>query len=147
MIVPSQAQVLVVAGDAVDPEMMLEALHGQTTSKRTAVVRCGAAALHFLKVCTLMPMVILLDLELPDVADLELLRRIRSDKRSAGVPVFLLAKSMSAEQKKEARFLGVNGHIIPTTDLELLSDRLTIVKHLTAPAGYSGKQLPYFCNA
>ena len=140
MPVAFQADVLLIAGSAIDTEVMLNVLHGQTTSIRTAVVRSGAEASHFLKVCKSVPSVILLDIQPPDIDGIELLRRIRSDERMSDVPVLILSGKMNAAQKHDARCLGANGYIAQTNDPELLADRLSIVKHLSPSEHHHGRR-------
>ena len=127
---PVPVDVLVVEDRALDPELILDALHDQANSIKIAVVNNGAAAQWFLANCTTPPKVVLLDMELPDMDGIELLRRIRSDERTKSLPVLMLTETMDQGRKTEARFLGVNGYIPKTTDARVLADHLTIFRHL-----------------
>jgi CheY-like chemotaxis protein len=124
--------VLVVENPQHDPELTLVALHDQADGIKIAVVNNGAAAQRFLANCVILPKVMLLDMQLPDMDGIELLRRIRCYERMKSLPVLMLMEASDQWRKTEALRLGVNGYLPKTTDVQILADHLTIFRHLIA---------------
>ena len=129
--VPAPVHVLLVQHPKHDSELTLDALHGQADGIKIVVVNNGAHAQTFLANCATPPKVMLLDMQLPDMEGIELLRRIRSDDRTKSLPVLMLTESRD-QRKTEARCLGVNGYLPNTTDAGVLAEHLTIFRHLIA---------------
>jgi len=132
MNLPTPVDVLVVEDPRHDPELTLVALRDQADGIKIAVVNSGTAAKRFLTNCVTLPKVMLLDMQLPDIDGIELLRRIRCDERMKSLPVLMLMEANNQERKAEARCLGVNGYLPKTTDVQILADHLTIFRHLIA---------------
>ena len=94
------------------------------------VVRDGAEALEFL-FCTGAyanrsisngPKIILLDLNLPLVDGLEVLRRIKADERTQAIPVVVLTSSREARDTAESYRLGANSYIVKPLEFEQFAD-------------------------
>jgi two-component system response regulator len=64
------------------------------------------------------PKVILLDLKLPKVDGLEVLRRIRSDERTKTLPVVVLTSSNEQKDRIESYQLGVNSYIVKPVEFD-----------------------------
>ena len=64
------------------------------------------------------PTVILLDLNLPKIDGLEILRRIRSDERTKKIPIVVLISSRLDKDRIESYNLGVNSYIVKPVDFE-----------------------------
>jgi two-component system, response regulator len=83
------------------------------------VVRDGAAALDFLfatgehagRDASILPSVVLLDLNLPKIGGLEVLRRIRADERTKLLPVVVLTASKEEEDIVKSYSLGANAYV------------------------------------
>lgn len=99
---PPNPVVLVVDDEALIRWSLCEGLTDAGYDVRNAA--SGADALAELMACESTPLVVLLDLRLPDVSDLSLLRRIRAARPDA--PVVLLTAHGTAEDVAEARHLG-----------------------------------------
>lgn len=120
-------QILLIEDNPNDVELTLRALqksHRLTNS--IEVVRDGAEALEFL-FCTGAyahrnsedgPQVILLDLELPKVDGMEVLRRVKADPRTRTIPVVVLTSSRQDRDIIESYQLGVNSYITKPVDFE-----------------------------
>jgi len=128
--------VLVVEDPKRNPEITLTALHEQASDIRVAVVNNGTAAQQFLTNCQTPPNVILLDMKLPDMEGIELLRYIRSNVRMKSLPVLVLIDPEDQTRKSEASGLGVNGYIPHLDDPALVADHLTVFRHLIAGQTY-----------
>ena len=119
--------VLIVEDQQFDVELILRALHLQAPDLTTAIATTGNAAINYLQ--THVPKAILLDLHLPDMDGCELLMQIREDFRYRNVPVIVLT-GFADRHRNEAQRLGISGYINKTSDLQTLSDRLLLFKHL-----------------
>ena len=70
----------------------------------------------------IMPVVILLDLNLPRINGLQLLERIRDDKRTKLIPVIILTSSNEEQDIKKAYALGANSYIRKPVDFKKFRD-------------------------
>lgn len=116
--------ILLVEDNADDEALTLRALNKNKIANKIVVVRDGAEALDFL-FCTgahaqrdprELPQVILLDLKLPKVDGLEVLRRLRSDPRTHMLPVVVLTSSKEEQDMLKAYSLGVNSYVRKPVD-------------------------------
>ncbi len=123
-------EVLLVEDNPNDVELTLHAFKKNHLSNRIHVVRDGAEALEFL-FCTgayasrrieNSPKVILLDLKLPKVDGLEVLRRLKADARTRSIPVVVLTSSREERDIVESYQLGVNSYIVKPVDFEQFSE-------------------------
>jgi two-component system response regulator len=69
-----------------------------------------------------LPGVILLDLKLPKIDGLEVLRRIRQDERTRNIPVVILTASKFAGDHAECRRLGITSYIVKPVDFRNFSE-------------------------
>ena len=121
--------ILMVEDDAHDVELTLRAFQNANITNRIHVASDGVEALDFL-FCTgkyagrqagRLPHVILLDLKLPKLEGLEVLRRIKSDSRTAKIPVAVLTSSQHDRDVAESRRLGAEAYILKPVNLESFS--------------------------
>jgi two-component system, response regulator len=120
----SPVEILLVEDNPNDVELMLHAFRKHNLSNCLHVVRDGAEALEF--VCGTdaaahhsiepSPKVILLDLKLPKVDGLEVLRRLKADPRTRAIPVVVLTSSREECDIVESYQLGVNSYIVKPVD-------------------------------
>jgi CheY-like chemotaxis protein len=119
-------EILLVEDNPNDLELALHAFRRNNLANRVQVVRDGAEALEFL-FCTgayanrdarQAPKVILLDLKLPKIDGLEVLRRLRSDERTHLIPVVVLTSSREGRDVADSYQLGVNSYIVKPVDFE-----------------------------
>ena len=113
-------EILLVEDNASDEELTMHALQSHHLANNIKVVRDGAEALDYLfhtgafadKSADERPKVILLDLKLPKVDGLEVLRQIKSDSRTQFIPVVVLTSSYEERDIVESYRLGVNSYIV-----------------------------------
>jgi len=109
-------EVLLVEDDPDDVELTLHTLEKHHLANRIHVVRDGAEALDFLfcrgaytsRDLNHAPRVVLLDLKLPKVDGLEVLRQIRGDERTRMLPVVIMTSSREEHDVIETYKLGIN---------------------------------------
>jgi len=106
---------LLVEDNADDEEMTIRALKGGNLANEIVVARDGAEAVELLvgQGCTAetLPAVVLLDLHLPKVSGLEVLRRMRADERTRIIPVVVLTSSADDEDRVASYELGCNSFV------------------------------------
>jgi CheY-like chemotaxis protein len=125
-------EILLVEDNPNDVELALRALKKNHLANRIHVVRDGAEALEFIFGTGAyqsrsdesygQPKVILLDLKLPKVDGLEVLRRIKSDKRTRTIPVVMMTSSREERDVIESYRLGVNSYIVKPVDFDQFTE-------------------------
>ena len=122
--------ILLVEDNADDEALTLRALNKNKIANKIDVVRDGAEALDYLfssgafanRDPNEKPQVILLDLKLPKVDGLEVLRRLRADPRTSMLPVVVLTSSKEEQDMIKAYSLGVNSYVRKPVDFHQFSD-------------------------
>jgi two-component system response regulator len=107
--------VLLVEDNPNDEELTLRAFKKNNILNEVVVARDGAEALALLlpgDAGTAPPALILLDLKLPKVDGLEVLRRIRADERTRRIPVVVLTTSAQEEDIVASYNLGANAYVL-----------------------------------
>jgi two-component system, response regulator len=118
--------VLLVEDNQYDEKLTLRVLNKQHVSKRIHVVRDGEEALEFMFATGAYrgrggvpaPKVVLLDIKLPKVDGLEVLRRLRADPRTTRQPIVLLTSSAEARDVDLAYQNHANSYIVKPVDFE-----------------------------
>jgi len=82
------------------------------------------AGIHAARDVTVLPAVVLLDLNLPKLDGLEVLRRIRSDPRTSRLPVVILTTSREEQDIAESYDLGANSYIRKPVDFHQFAEAL-----------------------
>lgn len=119
-------EILIVEDTPEDLELALRALHKANLANHIQTARDGAEALEFIfcegphtdRKIENGPKVILLDLKLPKVDGLEVLRRIKGDPRTRSIPVVVLTSSKEQNDVVESYKLGVNSYIVKPVNFE-----------------------------
>jgi two-component system, response regulator len=104
--------ILLVEDTAADEELTLRSLRKVNLANRIHVARDGAEALEFLFQSNGRPKVVLLDLKLPKIDGLEVLRRIKADPSTRDIPVVVVTSSREDQDLEEAYRLGVNSYVV-----------------------------------
>ena len=111
--------ILLVEDNASDEKLTILAFKKCGVSNEVVVMRDGAAALDYIfgtggqegRETNVLPTVILLDLQLPRIGGLEVLRRIRADERTRIIPVIVLTSSKQDEDVLRSYSLGANAYV------------------------------------
>ena len=121
-----EIEILLVEDNESDAELTMHALRKENLANRIAVARDGEEALDFLfcrgayanRAGTPLPRLVLLDLKLPKIDGLEVLRAIKGDARTRITPVVVLTSSREDYDLIESYHLGVNSYIQKPVDFE-----------------------------
>ena len=116
--------ILLVEDNASDEKLTLLAFKKCGVANEITVARDGAAALDYLfatgahagRDASVLPSVVLLDLKLPKLDGLEVLRRIRADARTKLLPVVVLTSSAEDEDLMNSYSLGANAYVRKPVD-------------------------------
>jgi len=125
-----EVEILLVEDNPTDVELTLRALKKHNLANKVHVVTDGEQALEFLfangsykdRDINKKPKVILLDLKLPKVDGLEILRKIKSDERTKDIPVVVLTSSKEEKDRIESYRLGVNSYIAKPVDFSRFTE-------------------------
>jgi len=112
--------ILLVEDNERDVEMTLRALKKNSLANKVYVVKDGAEALDFIfstgiyaaRGLDKKPKVVLLDLKLPKVGGIEVLKKMKSDERTKTIPVAVLTSSREDRDLQECYELGVNSYVV-----------------------------------
>lgn len=117
--------ILLVEDDARDLELTLVALERSQLANEVIVVRDGAEALDYLRREGAHagrgegnPAVVLLDLKLPKVNGLEVLRSVRATESLKSIPVVMLTSSQAESDVVESYELGVNAYVVKPVEFK-----------------------------
>jgi CheY-like chemotaxis protein len=112
-------RILLADDSSKDVELTLAALDEHHLANEVVVVRDGAEAWDYLQrqgkyaaVPPANPGVVLLDLKMPKMDGLEVLRKMRADERFARIPVVMLTSSREERDVVESYSLGVNAYVV-----------------------------------
>jgi CheY-like chemotaxis protein len=118
-------EIVLVEDNPADVELTLRALRRHNLANRVVCLHDGAAALDFLfrrgeyaERPAEEPRLVLLDLKLPKVDGIEVLRRIKADERTRSIPVVVLTSSAEERDVVESYRLGVNSYIVKPVEFE-----------------------------
>ena len=118
--------ILIVEDTPEDLELALRALRKSNLNNNIQIARDGAEALDFIFSEGLYagrrledgPAIILLDLKLPKVDGIEVLKRVKTDERTKAIPVVVLTSSQEERDVVESYRLGVNSYIVKPVNFE-----------------------------
>ena len=119
-------EILLVEDNDGDAEMTIRALKKNGLANKLVHLKDGAQALDFLfaegdyagREISFKPRVILLDLKMPKVNGIEVLRTIRADERTSKIPVVVLTSSSEDPDIQTCYSLGVNSYVVKPVAFE-----------------------------
>ena len=122
-----EVEILIVEDNQEDAELTIRALKKQHLANKIVHLVDGAEALDFIygqgeysgRDINQVPKVILIDLKMPKISGLEVLKTIKSDPRIKMVPVVILTSSAEDPDIKEAYELGANSYIVKPVDFNV----------------------------
>ena len=126
----NQVEILIVEDNRNDAEMALRALKKNKLANNVLIVEDGEEALDFIfargkfsdRKKSIRPKIILLDLKLPKVDGLEVLKEIKSNERTKIIPVIVMTSSKQETDLIESYRLGVNSYIVKPVDFDKFVD-------------------------
>ncbi|HAV63546.1 MAG TPA: two-component system response regulator [Verrucomicrobiales bacterium] len=133
----NEVQVLLVEDNPRDAELTLRTLRRHHLANHVVHVKDGEEALEWLfgtgrhagRETAARPRVVLLDLKLPKVSGLEVLRAIRADERTRHLPVVVLTSSREQKDVVEGYALGLNSYVVKPVEFEDFSRALVELGH------------------
>jgi two-component system response regulator len=122
--------ILLVEDNPDDEALTLRALRKANVGNDVVVVRDGAETLDFLfgtgahagRDTSVMPQVVLLDLKLPKIDGLEVLRRLRADERTKVLPIVILTSSDEEQDRIRGYALGANSYVRKPVDFSQFAE-------------------------
>jgi two-component system, response regulator len=113
-----ELDILLVEDNPNDAELTQRALRKTDIGARLLIARDGAEAIERVLTEGLRPRVIFLDLKLPKIDGMEVLRRIRADERTKQIPVVVLTSSQEERDINESYKLGVNSYVVKPVEFD-----------------------------
>ncbi len=122
----NEIEILLVEDNSTDAELTIRSLKSNHLANRLYWVKDGAEAIDFLfgkgeyisRDPSRHPKVILLDLRLPKIDGMEVLKTIKGDERTCHIPVVVLTSSQEDQDIAKSYELGVNSYISKPVDFE-----------------------------
>ncbi|HEX7138020.1 MAG TPA: response regulator [Vicinamibacterales bacterium] len=129
MVADHEVEILIIEDNDTDLELTLRALRKANLANKVLALRDGIQALDYLfangkysgRDVNSHPRVVLLDLKLPKIDGIEVLRRIKSDPRTASVPVVVLTSSTEERDRLGSYELGANSFIVKPVEFDSFS--------------------------
>ena len=113
-----EIDILLVEDNPNDAELTQRALKKSELGARLAIARDGAEALEYLLGDRPRPKVVFLDLKLPKIDGIEVLRRVRSEERTRCLPIVVLTSSQEERDINECYKLGVNSYVVKPVEFD-----------------------------
>lgn len=124
-----QIEILLVEDSPLDAELTMTALSGSNVANHITWVKDGEAALDYLfrrgsyaDRGDVHPRLVLLDLKMPKVSGIEVLRAIKADERLKSIPVVVMTSSDEESDVAQTYALGVNSYLVKPVDFNAFAD-------------------------
>lgn len=121
----SEVEILLVEDDPADAEMTMRALRRNHLANKIHWVKDGEEALDYVfghRAAAPLPKLVLLDLKMPKVDGMEVLRRLKADRATQAVPVVIMTSSNEEKDVVESYNLGANSYIVKPVQFEAFLD-------------------------
>jgi two-component system, response regulator len=133
MSVPNAVEILLVEDNPHDAELTLRALRKRRLANSVLHVRDGEEAIHWLFAMGAYtdhkPKLVLLDLKLPKIDGLEVLRQLRTHEETKLIPVVILTSSREEQDVVESYRFGVNSYIVKPVNFDNFSEAVALAGH------------------
>jgi CheY-like chemotaxis protein len=137
MPIANAVEILLVEDNPHDAELTLRALRKRRLANNVLHVRDGEEAIHWLfgvgayadRDTNHRPKLVLLDLKLPKIDGLEVLRRLRAHEETKLIPVVILTSSREEQDVVESYRLGVNSFIVKPVNFDNFSEAVALTGH------------------
>lgn len=127
-------EILLVEDNMNDAELALTALNEYNLANKVEHVKDGPEALDFMfgtgkyaNKALATPKLILLDLKMPKLNGLEVLKKLKSDERTKKIPVIMLTSSQEEPDIEQAYALGANSYIVKPVEFDKFVESLKSV--------------------
>jgi two-component system response regulator len=125
-------EILLVEDSDADAELILRALRKGNLVNRVVRLRDGVEALEFVfrrgafsQRGSGQPRLILLDLKMPRLGGIDVLRRLKADERAKVIPVVMLTSSAEEQDVMESYKLGVNSYLVKPVEFSAFTSVIT----------------------
>ena len=128
----SLSNILLVDDSRADVDLIERAIHNKDAKVQLSVAQDGQEALACLKEWeqgSPSPLIVLLDLKLPKVSGLDVLRTLKSHPRYKILPVIVLTSSTDPHEMLQAYQLGANSFIMKATDYNEFASSVVLMLH------------------
>ena len=122
----NEVEIFLVEDNPSDVELTLHNLRRNKLANTIVVARDGVEALELLhrEPDRIVPRVILLDIKLPKLDGMEVLRALKGDRRTSSIPVVMLTSSREERDIIESYDRGVNSYIVKPVDFDKFADTI-----------------------
>ena len=129
----NEIEVLLVEDNETDAELTIRALKKKNLANNLVWVKDGEEALEFIfatgrysdRKMQDLPKLVLLDLRMPKVDGMEVLRRIKADERTSKIPIVVLTSSKEDEDIVESYNLGVNSYVSKPVEFDEFTEAVS----------------------
>jgi two-component system response regulator len=112
--------ILLVEDNRQDAELLLDALRELGFEYEVALARDGIEAIAFAR-CSPPPRLVLLDLKMPKVDGIEVIRKLKSDEMTSCIPIVVFTSSSQERDVRDAYRSGANGYVVKPVDIDAFS--------------------------
>ena len=128
-----EIEILLVEDSPYDAELTIRELTRRNLANKLVHLKDGSEALEFIfgtgayagRDASQHPKVVLLDLKLPKVDGLEVLRAIKTDERTRTIPVVVMSSSQEQRDVVDSYHLGVNSYVVKPVDFDHFSEAIS----------------------
>jgi CheY-like chemotaxis protein len=124
-------RILLVEDDEKDIELTLTTLEEYNLANETVVARDGVEALDYLYCREAFadrqegnPILIMMDLKMPGMNGVQVLREIKADEKMKKIPIVILSSSSDEQDLEECYRLGINGYVVKPVRFEEFVDKV-----------------------
>ncbi len=115
--------ILLVEDNPDDRDLTIMALQGSRIANEIDIARDGEEALqYFADQSRPLPVLVLLDLKLPRIMGLDVLKRLRADERTKLMPIVVLTSSQQDGDRYQSYVEGVNAYVVKPVELDAFSE-------------------------